>query len=427
MNRNVERAAGGFVVRQRGGVREVLMIDDAYGHVAFPKGHVEPGESWEQAAVREVAEETGIEARILQPLSRVEYEITRAGQPVRKQVRLFLMEAVDAAVDPVPQEVELRSAYFLPWDEAAKRHAASGYANWGFAFAKADVLWRLHEGGLEGRLRAVAADDDPAAWDDLWQEAAPVIRQLASAVRDEVRTVAPAWPLADVEVHPEQWPRPLSDPRAQICAAVEHTLLKPEASALAVEAVAHEALAHRFRAVCVNPQHIGRVADILAGSDVIPCVVVGFPLGATDTAALAAETEAVVRAGAREVDMVIPVGSMMEDDIWSVYERVAAVCASAHRTSGVQVKVILETHFLTYAQVAVASVVALSAGADFVKTSTGFAPSGAKLADVALMASLAGGRGVKAAGGVRTRRAAEQFLRYGATRLGTSSGPALIR
>ncbi len=424
----IERAAGGIVFRIREGVREVLLIDDAYGHVTFPKGHLDPGEVWEDAAVREVREETGIEARILAPLSRIEYEVTRGDHKIRKQVRLFLMEEIDERDNPVAQVDEINGAYFVPFDKAKMLHADKGYANWSFILDKADVLWAWHEQQFETRLRQLGAEAPQTEINAVWREAEPLVYRLIDAVRAELAVVAPEW-LASVPKPLKQGtlPKQIAATTDVLAGAVEHTLLKPEASVVSVVRLCEEAAEHKFRAVCVNPQHIDLAAAELANTSVIPCVVIGFPLGATDVAALRAEAQAVVDAGAREVDMVIPIGSMKEDDVFAVYQRVRAVMSVAEENQHVAVKVILEAHFLSFAQLAMASYVALAAGADFIKTSTGFAPSGAKLADVALMATIAGEKGVKAAGGVRSREAAVNFLRYGASRLGTSSGVALVR
>ncbi len=424
---DIERAAGGVVIRVRDGVRQVLLIDDAYGHVSFPKGHLEKGESWEDAAIREVREETGIEARILMPLSRMEYDVVRDDRHIRKQVRLFLMEEIDEQDDPVTQVEEITKAYFVPFAEAEGIHAQKGYPNWSFVLPKTAVLFDWHEQNLEQRFRHREADTSAAELDALWREAEPLVRRLIDVTRSELAVTAPDFLGSLPDPSFGQLPKHIDASAETLAAVIEHTLLKPEASCVSVLNLCEEALEHRFRAVCVNPQHADLVATTLSGSSTLPCVVVGFPLGATDVAALRAEAQAVVDAGAREVDMVIPIGSMREDDIFAVYQHVRAVTSVAEENQGVAVKAILEAHFLSYAQLAMASCVALAAGADFIKTSTGFAASGARIADVALMATIAGRRGVKAAGGVRSRMAAQNFLRYGASRLGTSSGVSLLR
>lgn len=424
----IERAAGGFVIRRTQKGTEVLLIDDAYGHVAFPKGHLEPGERWEDAAIRETFEETGIQAHVISPLGRVEYVIERQGQPVRKQVRLFLLEAVDESKEPAPQHEEVKNAYFLPWDEAEKAHAQKGYANWQWVFTKAQALIEWHDGHWESNWRQVKASLPAHELDTAWKSAVPVIDKIVGAVREELKAVAPEIYLAVPDTVPVSLPKTVENLTQALKNAIEHTLLKPEASAVDVLNLCTEAKKYEFKTVCVNPQHVPLTAQNLQGTQVIPCTVVGFPLGAADPEALAAETRAVIRQGAQDVDMVIPVGSMKEDDIWTVYRHVKAVCDAAKETPGVDVKVIVEAHFLTYDQLAKACLVALAAGAQFVKTSTGFAPSGAKIADVALMAKITGeSYGVKASGGIRSRDEATNYLRYGATRIGTSSGVAIVR
>ncbi len=388
----------------------------------YQSGHLEAGEAWEDAAIREIAEETGIRAHIIGSLGRVEYPIERDGQPVRKQVRLFLLEAIDDADEPVAQEEEVRAAVYLKWADAKRDHAANGYANWSFIFDKAEALLAWHDANLEQQWRQSAT---PESFEQLWPTAEPIVKQLIAAVREELSVTMPA---LNLPVATETTlPRALRDERTALKNAIEHTLLKPEASELDILRTTAEAVEHGFRAVCVNPQHIETVARYLSGTSVIPCVVVGFPLGATRADALAAETRSVTAAGAVEVDMVIPFGSAREDDIATVFEHVQAVTEAAH-AAGAKVKVILETHFLSYDQVAKCSLAALAAGADFLKTSTGFAASGARLADVALMRLIAGDAAqVKAAGGIRDAKTARQFLRFGADRLGTSLGVALVR
>lgn len=421
MTATIERAAGGLVIRTAANGREVLMIHDAYGHLAVPKGHLEAGESWEDAAIREIAEETGIRAHIIGSLGRVEYPIERDGKPIRKQVRLFLLEAIDEADEPVAQEAEVRAAVYLPWAQAKRDHADQGYANWSFIFDKAEALLAWHDADLEQRLRPAPVAD----FESQWSTAEPIVKQMIAAVREELSVTMPEMklpPAAEMVL-----PRAVADKRQALKDAIEHTLLKPEASELDILRITAEAAEHGFRAVCVNPQHIDTVASHLSGTSVIPCVVVGFPLGAVRPDALAAETRSVAAAGAKEIDMVIPFGSAREDDIATVFEHIRVVVEAAH-AAGATVKVIFETHFLSFDQVAKCSLAAMAAGADFLKTSTGFAASGARLADVALMRLIAGDQAlVKAAGGIRDANTALTFLRFGADRLGTSSGVALIR
>lgn len=429
-NVTIERAAGGVVVRVRDGELQVLLIDDRYGRVSFPKGHLEPGESWEVAAIREVEEETGISARIIGSLGRLEYPIERAGRPIRKQVRLYLMEAVDSEIEPTAQLEELPGAYFMPWRDGVARHEEGGYDNWSWALEKAAALWNWHQLQGDTSWHNHDASADVTTWYRDWSRLLPDLDTLIDAVRMELESVAPhlagAIPPKGERI---VLPKPTADNGAEaVRAAIEHTLLKPEASVVDIENLCREAVQYRFHAVCVNPQHVRTASECLAGTDVAVCTVVGFPLGAADVAALAAETEAVIAAGATEVDMVIPIGSMREDDIWTVYDHVRAVTDAAAVKPGVIVKAILETAYLTTGQIVKACAAAVAAGAHLVKTSTGFAARGARLADVATMARAVGHRApVKAAGGIKSRSAATAFIQYGATRIGTSSGVAMMR
>ncbi|WP_274648761.1 NUDIX hydrolase [Paenibacillus humicola] len=137
----IERAAGGLVFRKTQAGFQVLLIDDRYGHVSFPKGHLESGETWEEAAVREILEETGIKSRILSPLGDVEYPIERKGLTIRKQVRLFVLEAMDEQAEPVHQSDEVESAQYFAWEDALRLHAERGYANLNWVFDKAKAFW----------------------------------------------------------------------------------------------------------------------------------------------------------------------------------------------------------------------------------------------------------------------------------------------
>lgn len=205
---------------------------------------------------------------------------------------------------------------------------------------------------------------------------------------------------------------------------IDHTLLRADATPSEVRRLGEEALVHRFRAVCVNPVHVGLVAGILAGSDVAPCSVVGFPLGAVLPEDKAAEAAGAVRRGATEIDMVIALGALKAGDHAHVRADIAAVRAACR---GSVLKVIIETCLLDDAQKRLACTLAVEAGADFVKTSTGFSTGGATVADVALMRAAVGdAAGVKASGGVRSLEAARALVAAGATRLGTSSGVALV-
>lgn len=206
--------------------------------------------------------------------------------------------------------------------------------------------------------------------------------------------------------------------------AIEHTLLRPEAGPAAVRRLCAEARAFRLGAVCVHPCYVPLARDGLAGSDVRVVTVAGFPLGANAADVKAYEAARAVRDGAAEVDVVLNVGLLKEGDLEAVRADVAGVVAAA----GVPVKVILETALLTEAEIVAACRAAESAGARFVKTSTGFGPGGATLEAVRLMrASVGTGVGVKAAGGIRTLEQVRAFLAAGADRIGTSAGAAIAR
>lgn len=206
---------------------------------------------------------------------------------------------------------------------------------------------------------------------------------------------------------------------------IDHTLLKPEATERDIAALCAEARRHCFAAVCVNPIYAGVAAEHLHGSAVCVCAVIGFPLGAATAAAKAFETREAVARGAAEIDMVIHIGALKAGRIDRLQEEIAAVVRAA---PGCTVKVILETGLLTAVEKIAACGAARREGAHFVKTSTGFGPGGATAADVRLLKEAVGPvMGVKASGGVRTREMALEMIAAGATRIGTSSGLAIIR
>jgi deoxyribose-phosphate aldolase len=213
----------------------------------------------------------------------------------------------------------------------------------------------------------------------------------------------------------------------EIARRIDHTLLKPEATRGQVVALCDEAREHGFATVCVNPWWVGLCRELLHGTETTVCTVVGFPLGATRPEVKAFEARMVVEAGASEVDMVLSVGALKSGDYRGVERDIAGVVASA-RAGGALVKVILETALLTDEEKVKACVVARAAGADYVKTSTGFGPGGATTADVALMRRVVGpGMGVKAAGGVRDLKSAEAMLQAGADRIGASVGVKIVQ
>jgi len=211
-----------------------------------------------------------------------------------------------------------------------------------------------------------------------------------------------------------------------IAATIDHTLLRPEATAADIRKLCKEARKYNFASVCVNPYWASLVAGELAGSPVKVCTVVGFPLGANTTAIKVAETEAAVRVGAQEIDMVINIGELRGGNYDAVREDIRAVVNAAHQ-GGAIVKVILETALLDDNQKIISSTLAKVAGAEFVKTSTGFGPHGATVHDVALMRQVVGAEmGVKASGGIRTLEDLKNMAAAGATRIGASASVKIV-
>lgn len=211
---------------------------------------------------------------------------------------------------------------------------------------------------------------------------------------------------------------------AEMAARIDHTLLRPDATLVEIEKLCAEARSYGFYSVCVNSANVARCAELLEGSRSVVCAVVGFPLGAMSTTAKVAETRDAVRAGAREVDMVINIGALKARDYGAVLGDIRAVVQAAG-TAGV--KVIIEAAALTDEEKAIACALSKAAGAAFVKTSTGFGAGGATVEDVALMRRVVGGDlGVKASGGIRTRADAKKMLGAGATRIGASASVAIV-
>jgi deoxyribose-phosphate aldolase len=211
---------------------------------------------------------------------------------------------------------------------------------------------------------------------------------------------------------------------AELASLIDHTLLKADATEAELRRYCEEAREHRFCSVCVNPANVALVAEALRGSGVKTCSVVGFPLGATTPGAKAAETAEAVRHGADEIDMVINIGALRDGRLDAVRADIAAVRAAC---PGKVLKVIIETSLLSDDEKRTACRLSVETGADFVKTSTGFSTGGATVADVALMRQAVGpALGVKASGGVRNWDAAQALIAAGATRIGASSGVALV-
>jgi deoxyribose-phosphate aldolase len=218
----------------------------------------------------------------------------------------------------------------------------------------------------------------------------------------------------------------LADVDSAIAPSIDHTLLKPEATSADIRKVCAEARKYGFASVCVNPYWVSLVAAELAGSPVKVCTVIGFPLGANMTAIKVAETEAAIRVGAQEIDMVQNVGELRGGNYDAVREDIRAVVNAAH-AGGAIVKVILETALLDDNQKAIACMLAKVAGAEFVKTSTGFGPHGATVHDVALMRQVVGPEmGVKASGGIRTLEDLKNMAAAGATRIGASASVKIV-
>jgi deoxyribose-phosphate aldolase len=208
---------------------------------------------------------------------------------------------------------------------------------------------------------------------------------------------------------------------------IDHTLLKPDATEDQVKALCQEAIEFRFAAVCVNPTYVALCHRLLDGTDIGIASVVGFPLGATLPEVKAYEAQRAVAAGASEIDMVLNVGALKSQAFELVYEDIAAVVQACH-ARGAILKVIIEAALLAEGEKIAACFLSQKAGADYVKTSTGFGPGGAKVEDVALMRRTVGPEmGIKAAGGIRTYETARAMIAAGATRIGASAGVSLVR
>ena len=217
---------------------------------------------------------------------------------------------------------------------------------------------------------------------------------------------------------------PSSDAIARL---IDHTVLKPQATEADIVRICREAVDYGFASVCVNPYYVPLVTDMLRGSKVLSCTVVGFPLGANMSETKALETTRAVADGAQEIDMVINVGALKSARYDWVRHDIEQVVAAAHRGAAI-VKVILETALLTDDEKIIACEIARDAGAEFVKTSTGFGPGGATTDDVALMRRVVGTTmGIKASGGIGSRQDVAEMIAAGATRIGASAGVRITR
>ena len=216
-------------------------------------------------------------------------------------------------------------------------------------------------------------------------------------------------------------------PDQNLAKMIDHTLLKPDATEQEIAQLCFEAKKYNFASVCVNPTWVSLCAQLLRGSPVKVCTVIGFPLGATSSETKAFETETAIKQGATEIDMVINIGALKARDLETVAKDIRGVVMMAH-SHGAIVKVIIETTLLTDEEKTLASLISKEAGADFVKTSTGFAGGGATIHDVELMRKAVGPQmGVKASGGVRTFEDAANMIKAGATRIGASAGVKILQ
>ena len=235
------------------------------------------------------------------------------------------------------------------------------------------------------------------------------VRRILEAGACRVAARYPAAPVAD-----------------ELAPCIDHTLLRPEATHAQVEQLCREAREFRFASVCLNPVHVAAARALLDGSGVAVCTVVGFPLGATTTEVKVFETSQAIAAGASEIDMVLHVGALKSGDFAAVEADIRRVGAACGATA--LLKVIIEAALLTDEEKVQACAIAKLAAADFVKTSTGFGPGGATIADVELMRRVVGeDLGVKAAGGIRDRETAERMIRAGADRVGASASVKIMR
>ncbi len=208
---------------------------------------------------------------------------------------------------------------------------------------------------------------------------------------------------------------------------IDHTMLKPDTTQEQIAQLCYEARKYGFASVCINSSYVKLCSGLLKGSGVLTCTVVGFPLGATSTEAKVFEAQKAVRDGATEVDMVINVGALKSRDYELVEHDVASVASVCH-ANGAILKVIIEAALLTDEEKVAACQLAKVAGADFVKTSTGFGPGGATAEDVALMRRVVGPKmGVKASGGIRTYADAQKMIAAGASRIGASASVKIIQ
>jgi len=212
-----------------------------------------------------------------------------------------------------------------------------------------------------------------------------------------------------------------------IASLIDHTLLKPDATADQIAQLCYEARKYKFASVCVNPTHVKLCAELLHGTQVKVCTVIGFPLGASSPEVKAFEAQTAIKDGATEIDMVLNIGALKAGDLTLAAQDIHEVVRVGHN-AGAIVKVIIETSLLNDEEKITACLLAKEAGADFVKTSTGFSGGGATVEDITLMRRAVGpDMGVKASGGVRDFEDAQSMVKAGATRIGASAGVKIVQ
>ncbi len=260
----------------------------------------------------------------------------------------------------------------------------------------------------------------------------PAAGAESSCSRCERQVAAPRRPEVAPQIFLDTAARPSDVPDVRdavrnLARYIDHTLLKPDASYAQIAQLCEEARQYGFATVCVNPINVQRCSQLLRGSGVGVCSVVAFPLGAVPTRVKCYETQQAINDGAREIDMVMNIGALKSKDYDLVREDIAAVVRTCH-SNGAICKVIIEAALLTDDEKIKACQLAKEAGADYVKTSTGFGPGGATLHDVTLMRQAVGPDvGVKAAGGIKTYQDAMAMLRAGATRIGASASVKIMQ
>jgi deoxyribose-phosphate aldolase len=286
-----------------------------------------------------------------------------------------------------------------------------------------EIVTRQVMAALEGRPASQTAWPDPGS-----NPCAACDGACPAYCTDRVRAVVAAG-ASRIGHHPRSGfdTRPQAAVPPDLASYIDHTLLRPEATPDQVRQLCDEARQYHFASVCINPVYVRLAARLLHGSGIPVCSVIGFPLGATPSEIKAAETRRAIRDGAREIDMVIPVGLLKAGDQAAVRQDIARVVDACHE-AGAICKVIIEAALLTDNEKVIACRLAKAARADFVKTSTGFGPGGATEHDVALMRAVVGATmGVKAAGGIRSAEEVEKMIQAGANRIGASASVKIVK